>query len=135
MPVTYTIDPSARLIRTRCEEKLTLQEVIDHFRELGRDPACPERLDVMLDVSDVITLPESRQIETVVYEIRRLQERVRFGFCAVIAPRPALYGMLRVFEVVAQDYFREIHVFRSAAQAANWLNSRRAVVSEEPPSS
>ncbi len=134
MPVTYIIDADARLIRTRCSEDVTFQEVLDHFRELGEIPNCPERLDVLLDVADIRTLPDSRQLQTVGGAIRRLQEKVSFGLCAVIAPRDAVYGMLRVFEAVTQDYFREIRVFRVAPEAQEWLNARRASASMTPPS-
>ena|ERR1041385_4570850 len=104
MPVTYVIDPSRKLIRTKCAGDVTLQEVIDHFRQLVRDPECPEQLDVLLDLSQETSLPSTSELLAVAYEIRRVRQRVRFGMCAVVARRDALYGMLRIFEVVAQDY-------------------------------
>ena len=132
MPVTYIIDADARLIRTRCSEDVTFPEVLDHFRELGEIPNCPKRLDVLLDVADIKTLPDSRQLQTIGGAIRRLREQVRFGFCAIVAPRDAVFGMLRVFEVVTQDYFREIRVFRTASEAQVWLDARRASASMTP---
>lgn len=128
MPVTYSINGEALLIRTKCSGNLTLQEVIDHFRTLRDDPACPSYLNVLLDCAEIVNLPNSRQLEAVGYEIRNLREKVRFGFCAVIAPRDALFGMLQVFAVVAQDYFREIRVFRSLEEGEYWLHARHAAV-------
>ena len=121
MPVTYTIDSSRKLIRTKCAGDVTLAEVIDHFRQLVRDPQCPEYLDVLLDLSEETSLPSTSELIAVAYEIKRVRQRVRFGMCAVVAQRDALYGMLRVFEVVAQDYFGAIHVFRTHREAETWL--------------
>jgi hypothetical protein len=121
MPVTYVIDSSRKLIRTKCAGDVTLAEVIDHFRQLVRDPECPEYLDVLLDLSEETSLPSTSELVAVAYEIRRVRQKVRFGMCAVVAQRDALYGMLRVFEVVAQDYFGAIHVFRTHEEAETWL--------------
>ena len=55
VPVVYQI--SKGLIRTRCYGPVTLPEVAEHFRELERDPDCPPRLDVLLDLRDITSLP------------------------------------------------------------------------------
>ena len=131
MPVSYTIDADAKLIRTKCSGNLTLQEVLNHFRELRNDPACPDYLDVRLDLTEVTTLPESQQLRAVGYEIGRVREKVRFGLCAAIAPGDALFGMLRVFEAITEGFFRQLAVFRTAAEADAWLDSNRG--SGTPP--
>lgn len=128
MPVTYTIDTQEKLIRTRCVGHVTFKEVADHFRALERDPDCAARLDVVLDLSQATSLPTSGQLTAVTNEIKRIQERVRFNACAVVATRDALFGMLRVFEVLAEPYFTTIRVFRVAAEAEAWLGSQRVPV-------
>jgi len=57
VPIMYEIDRESGTIRTKCFGQVTLPEVIDHFRTLGEDPNCPNRLDVYLDVSDVEMIP------------------------------------------------------------------------------
>ena len=128
MPVTYVIDAEKKLIRTRCIGDVTFEEVIDHFRTLQQDPACPPRLDVLLDLSETSTLPESRQLETVSHQIAGVRGRVQFDLCAVSAPREALFGMMRMFEVMAQPYFRSTCVFRTTVEAEAWLLAHRLAV-------
>jgi len=128
MPVTYKIDAKERIIRTQCIGNVTLDEVINHFRALQQDPDCPPRLDVLLDLSATDSLPDSHQLETVSHEIGKLRGQVRFDLCAVIAPRDALFGMMRMFEVMTQPYFRATCVFRAAAEAEAWLLSQRLPV-------
>jgi len=125
MPLAYAIDTKERVIRTRCVGMLTFAEVVNHFQELERDPNCAEHLDVLLDLSEVNSLPETGQLRAVSYEIRKLQAKVRFDACAVVADRDALFGMLRMFEVMVENYFRLFRVFRVAAEAEAWLRSQR----------
>jgi hypothetical protein len=75
MAVTYVIDPNEKLIRTKCVGNVTLPEVIGHFRELERDPNCPQRLDVFLDLSETHSLPLTREIAAVAAEIARIKKR------------------------------------------------------------
>jgi hypothetical protein len=126
MPVTYLIDKAEGLIRTRCVGDVTLEEVADHFRELVENPDCPERLDVLLDLSEMITLPESEQLRSVGSIISRVLPKVHFGACAIVATRDALYGMIRVFEVFAEHQFASLKIFRDHSEAEMWLHSVRS---------
>lgn len=126
MPITYQIDGASGVIRTRCIGEVTLEEVLGHFRDLTRDPDCPKRLDVLLDLSEETSLPKSDEIRIVAYEISRVRERVEFGTCAVVACSDALYGMLRMFQVFTETLFGETWVFRSLVEAETWLAERRA---------
>ena len=121
MPISYQFSADKRTIRTTCTGHLTLSEVINHFQALSRDPECPERLDVFLDVSDVNSLPDTRQISAVVTQMNKVRPRVRFEACAIVASRDALFGMMRMFEVVAEELFRVTHTFLSATEAEAWL--------------
>ena len=128
MPVAYEIDTAKALIHTRCIGDVTLTEVIDHFRQLARDPNCPARLDVLLDLTEDTTIPKSEELRVVTAEIASVRGRVQFGACAIVAPRDALYGMLRVFQVFSEEVFRETRVFRSLPEAEEWLPSQREAV-------
>lgn len=69
--------------------------------------------------------PETRQISTVVNEMKRVRGRVRFGACAVVANRDALVGMMRVFDAMAEECFRVTCTFRAANEAEVWLVSQK----------
>jgi hypothetical protein len=126
MPVTYKIDSVEKIIRTSCTSPLTFAQVIEHFQELQRDPACSGYLDVLLDVSEADTLPESGQLGTINLELGALRDQVQFGICAIAATRDAMFGMMRMFEALARPYFVATRVFRSLAEAESWLASQRS---------
>jgi hypothetical protein len=126
MPVTYQLDKTQRIIRTKCVGYVTLDEVVDHFRILEQDPDCPACLDVLLDLSGTTSLPESDQLRIVSQEVSRIQTRVQFGACAIVADTDALFGMARMFEVFAAGSFRVTRAFRVLAKAEVWLDSQRS---------
>lgn len=126
MPVTYSIDATKHLIRTACTRPVTFAEVMDHFRQLMEDPACSGHMDVLLDVSDAGSLPESSQLRAVGVAVSAIRQKVQFGVCAIVAPSDAMFGMMRVFEVRAGDYFGAIRVFRKTAEAEIWVALQQA---------
>ena len=130
MPVTYRIDKTNGIIYTHCIGEVTLREVIDHFRTLENDPECPDRLDVLLDLTQQTTLPRTEELQEVAVEISRVRGRVQFGACAIIVTNQALFGMLRMFEVFVEQHFRESYVFRTTHEAETWLASKRPTTSE-----
>ena len=125
MPVTYALDGRERIIRTRCIGFVTLEETRAHFGELERDPDSAGSLDVLLDLSETTSLPKTSQLPSVVNEIARLREKVRFEAFAIVAPTDVLFGTLRMFEVMAERFFRVTHVFRTTAEAEAWLAEQR----------
>ena len=126
MPLTYSIDVAQNIIRTCGAGDVTLADVISHFRELQNDKRCPPQLDVLLDLTETISLPETSQLTAVTNEIRKIQSKVLFGACAIVASRDVLFGMARIFEVMAQPYFRAISVFRSVEPAEAFLASQKS---------
>ena len=124
MPVTYEIDKAAGIIRTKCTGPVTIEEVIEHFHVLERDSDCPSRLDVLLDLSEETSVPTSDNLMCVTREIGRIRGTVEFGNCAIVACIDVVYGMLRMFQVFAEECFRESHVFRTVSEAEVWLVSR-----------
>jgi hypothetical protein len=127
MPVTYEIDAANKLIRTRCTGDVTLREVIGHFRQLEADPECPPYVDVLLDVTEEVTIPTSDELRNVALAIAGIRRRVQFGFCAIVASANALFGMMRMFEVFTEKYFRETRACRTLEEAEAWLNAKREV--------
>src|SRR6266404_78653 len=121
MPVTYRIDGTKGIIYTKCVGSVTFAEVLDHFGVLARDPDCPDRLDVLLDLSETSSIPETHQLRAVSDRIGTIHQRVSFDACAIIASREVLYGMSRMFEAFAEKWFHDIHVCRTLDEAETWL--------------
>jgi hypothetical protein len=126
MPVLYQIDKRNKVIRTKCVGNVTLPEVIHHFHTLEHDPDCPDRLDVLLDLREMTSLPSDDQLRGVSEEIRRVRDRVTFGACAIVAASDAIFGTAKIFEVFAARGFRATRVVRGPSEAEAWLAEQRA---------
>jgi hypothetical protein len=131
MPVIYQIDKANALIRTTCVGDVTLEEVIEHFRVLARDPDCPDHPDVLLDLSEQTSVPQSDQLRRITMAIRHVRSRMQFGTCAIVACTDALYGMLRMFQVFTEELFDAAQVFRTISDAEAWLARRRVAHNPE----
>jgi hypothetical protein len=126
MPVRYQINHEASIIETRCTGEVTMDEVLGHFQQLEAEPSLPGRLDVLLDLENSTTLPESAQLLEVTQAIERLKTKVEWGTCAIIASCDALFGMIRMFEVFAEGLFARTRVFRERKEAESWLAAIRS---------
>jgi hypothetical protein len=82
-------------------------------------------VDVLLDVTEEVTIPTSDELRNVVLAIAGVRRRVKFGFCGIAASANALFGMMRMFEVFTEKYFRETQAFRTVEEADAWLASKR----------
>ncbi len=132
MPVAYEIDASRALIRTRCFGDCTFADVVGHFESLERDPALPREPDVLLDMSELGTLPKITELHEVVGLIQRLKPKTPLRHCAIVATRNAMFGLVRMFAVFAESQFRSVRVFRDRAEADAWL-AGAASASERAP--
>jgi len=121
MPVDFKIDLPLALIITRCVGHVTVAEVQQHFRDLARVWPDVNRLDVLLDLLELTSLPTLAELETVAAEIDAQIGPHRFGRCAVVTNRDLLYDSMQMFEVLVNRLFEDVHVFRSVEDAVFWL--------------
>lgn len=124
--MTYVCDREAGLIRTRCTGNVLFEEVIGHFRELESDPSIPARLDVLLDLTEMQSLPDRTKLRMVAGAVSGLKKKLEWGAWAIVATNDALYGMIRVFEVFSEDNVERSAVFRDLDEAERWLASIRS---------
>ena len=122
MPVTYRYDDFTNRLMTRCEGAVTQAEVIEHFRQLGRDARLRPDCDVLLDLAFQTRLPTAEQMNEVAAFMEDMQHLVRFGRCAVIAPEDLAYGLGRMFQGFAWPMFTGMRIFRNNADAIAWLD-------------
>ncbi len=126
MPITFDLDRVARSIRTRCVGNVTFDEVMDHFRELGDLKPLPEGLDVLLDLTEMASLPAGTQMRGVASGVTRIDSIAEWGCWAVVTDRDALYGMVRMLRVFLEGQVRDFGVFRDLAEAERWLAAQRS---------
>ena len=98
------------------------------MRAIARN-SMPRTLGRLLDVSEATSIPQSESLRQVTQEIGGIRSRVQFDSCAIVACGDVLFGMMRMFEVFAEQYFRESYVFRTTSEAEAWLASQHPTTS------
>ncbi len=124
MPIIYRYDEHARRLVTHCEGGVRFQEVIEHFRQLGRDPRIKANSDVVLDLSFQTALPTLEQLDDIAAMIEDAAELVPFGRCAVVAAEDRVHDLGRAFQGFTWPLFTGIKVFRHNTDAIVWLDDR-----------
>jgi len=132
MPITYRIDTEKAIIRTQNIGDVTLGEVSSFFQDLARDPDCPDRVSVLFDLTKQTWVPRSDDLRAATSKISNIRGMVQFEACAIVASTDVLFGMSRMFQVFAEDSFREVGVFRSSADAEEWLANRDSFREHDP---
>ncbi|HTY43084.1 MAG TPA: STAS/SEC14 domain-containing protein [Thermoanaerobaculia bacterium] len=122
MPITYRIDRQRGRVVTTCTGQVTLRDVMAHFDALEKDPERPVRLDVLLDLTEQESTPVAPQMQAAADRVALVADLV-FGNGAVVATRESLFGMARMFEVLARGHFASIRTFRNRREAEEWLDS------------
>lgn len=120
-PISYEIIEEGELIRAKVAGYVPWEEITDCLQRLKAGLGREAPLDVLLDLTHCKSLPERTQLEGLASDIKSMGSRRCIRHCAIIASQPALFGMARMFEVLAEDQFAATRVFWNAAEAEAWL--------------
>lgn len=120
MPITFTVDPAARIVRVAMDGDLS-REAIEQYRSvLEGDPAYSPELPRLIDARRVSGPPATSVIHRLA-EASRYGGGGPFGPRAIVADRDAVYGMFRMLEILSEDGCVRFRVFRTVEAAEAWL--------------
>jgi hypothetical protein len=128
MPIDYEIDRVSEgrgLVRTTCRGAVTAEQVREHFEKLLHDENRPEILDVLLDMSEVETLPDRDQVRVASERVGRTVSEMGWGRLAIVATSDVSFGVSRMFGTLSDHYFEASTVVRSRAEAESWHRQKR----------
>lgn len=122
MPVEYTIDAAAHLVRSRAWGTVTFVEVTKHQHALVSDPAFDRTFHELCDCRDIGTIAITTE------ELRLLARPHVFGEHsrrAVVYPshRLVIRGLVRMFEAFRDSCGgrERIRAFDDVAKAMDWI--------------
>lgn len=133
MPISMDVDHARRRVYTRAWGSVTYDEVQAHLSEEARKQGLgyPE----LVDATGATTALTSGQIRELVRRTHALLRRGPFGPTAIAATHDVLYGMARMYEILAGDDGVSVGVFRTVADAERWLSEAELHPSAAGPSS
>src|SRR5689334_2172907 len=117
MPITYVIDLNRRCVLTKLTGVLTAQDLLTHYSAVRSDPAFNADYDQLCDLSDIQSIEiTSREMSTLPYAV----PFAHASYHALIAARPAIVGLARMFQQWSPDEARTC-VFADLREAEVWL--------------
>ncbi len=119
MPTEYTIDKSQKIVFTVGYGVITDDEVYAHQEKLRDDPDFDPSFSQLVDCTGV-TKADNLSTDAI-YELAR---RHLFGAAskrAFVAPQKLVYGLIRMFQILTDDYPDELVVFRNLTEARKFL--------------
>jgi hypothetical protein len=123
MPATLTTIDGGRGYRLTGAGVLTAAEIIAIKDGVEADPALPRDLAYWLvDLSRVTELRlTAHDVRAIVAVDRRLARLMPSAVVAVVAPADVVFGLARMWEVLAEGIGWQTQVFREAGAAAAWV--------------
>jgi hypothetical protein len=118
MAVTTTVDHVRRRVSVRADGPITLADILVHIESEQEEVGLP--YEELIDARGYVPAFSSAEVHVLVSELRHLAHRGPLGPTAVVADSLAGYGMVRMIEVLAED-FCEIRPFRTVEEAETWL--------------
>lgn len=118
MPADYHIDVSRKLIISTATGILTADEMVEHQKRLRNDPMFRPDFNQIIDFSGAV------EVRAKGNDIRRLAYDSPFrsgSRRALIAPRPELVGIARMFKALTEEHGAEIRLCDDLAEASQWL--------------
>jgi hypothetical protein len=126
MPVHYRHDEGSRRLYTQCHGRVTLEEVIAHFRELITLSRLKPGSDVLLDFTFLAELPPVQKIDGAAKALEEVSEFLRFRRCAIVAPEGVPNETARRFQSVSWPLFGGMRIFPTNVEALAWLDQEEA---------
>jgi hypothetical protein len=121
MPITIAVDREQPLVTTTVWGDVTYEEIQSHLSEEEhlRATGYPELIDAMA----ASTTLSSDEVRALVNRTHDMLREAPFGPTAIASDNDVVYGMARMYQILAERDGISIGVFRSVADAERWLQA------------
>jgi hypothetical protein len=120
MPITYRIDPHTRMVYTRLQGLLTLEDALSHSHKLKTDPLFRPEFSELIDLTGFSGT--DLNLEAMKAFARGLQGEVfsHHARRAVVAPADSAFDLSRKYQGLKESS-ENFQVFHSMDEAMQWL--------------
>lgn len=118
----FTIDTEAKLVLFEAEGKFDADELFSCVREVVEDPRFEPGMGHLVDFTGASEMQfDAQAMRARVDFDRTLLGRVGQARVALIANEDALFGMLRMYQLLMDDADVEVRTFRDRVEGRQWL--------------
>ncbi len=121
-PIEYTIHRDSGLLYVRAEGHLRSSDILAYLEVLDGDPSYRVGFHVLIDLRGVDHYDlDPDDIRTVAAANAGFAEKSPPGSLALVSPKDAVYGLLRMFQALSEGQNLDVQVFRTIEEAVEWL--------------
>ena len=122
MPLRIHVDVDAGFLRAEGSGHLSLQDLQEALAAIVEHPDFTPGMPQLCDLSDVEDVDLTYgDLKAVVEWAMGRAERLGRSKVALVASEPVVFGVSRMYGVLAQDLPTDIRVFRTREDALRWL--------------
>jgi hypothetical protein len=127
MGITYVVDHARRRVLTRADGLITFADIAAHSDAEMRDR--PLGYQELFDATGATTDLTAEQVQTMVQRAYQVFQKEPVGEVAIVATEPVMFGLARMYAILCEQTGPPAEVFRTVADAEQWLDSRRGAAS------
>jgi hypothetical protein len=120
MPITYVIDRFRQRMLTHADGVVTFHDVNRHLDEEERERGLD--LPELVDARGAKTDLTSEQLRQLVQRAAQMARTIPLGPTAIVATDDTVFGMARMYSILAEQVGVSVEVFRDLGSAERWLN-------------
>jgi len=122
MPLTYDIDADRQLMTVTGADRLGLDDVMEHQRQVSEDDRITQGLRVLVDLRGLTGLDlAGREVLKLAQTRGDFPVLGTYGPTAVVATDPIMVGMTRMYMLSRRKYIQPMAVFPTTEEALAWL--------------
>jgi len=120
MPIRYAVDRVNGRLMTHADGFVTFHEINAHLdlEQRNRDLGLPELVDARGAKTDLTT----NQVRHLVRRAADMLRVVELGATAIVTTNDMLYGMARMYSILAEGVGAAAEVFTDLESATKWLD-------------
>lgn len=118
MPASYDLDPESRLVRSRVWGVIGNAETQAHYAKMKADGGFDPGFRQLCDLTDLDRLELTPDDLRALARLRVFAAGAKRAF---VAPVDHHFGLARMLEVYSESEGSEVRVFRTRAEAEEWL--------------
>ena len=133
MPLSYDINAERQLMTVTGTGHLTLDDVMEHQRQVSGDPRITPGLRVLTDLRDVAGLDlAGREVLNLAQTRGDFPVLGTYGPTAIVATEPKIVGMARMYMLSRRKFIQPMAVFATPDEALAWLERGSPVPAPAP---
>jgi len=121
MPIDYVIDRDRGRIYSVAHGLVTFADVTRHIEAQAREDAL--ELPELVDAQDATTNLTPDQVRQLAHRTQAIMKTLPLGPTAIVAENSYVFGMARMYSILAESAGAPVAVFHDIDEASKWLEN------------